>query len=67
MVAKLIAVSLMTRVVVPENATDEEIMSVALPKFQKKLETEALENVEFIELDEECPFGSIDEDKNHNN
>ena len=62
MVAKLIAVSLMTRVVVPENATDEEVLSAALPKFQKDINNGDLSNVEFIGLDEECLFGSIDGD-----
>ena len=55
-VAKLVAVSLITRVIVDENATDAEIIEIAKGKFQNKLETELNENIEYITEDEECPY-----------
>ena len=58
-VAKIVTVSLMTRVVVDENATVDEIMDVARPKFIEKIKHEALENLEEIVDDTECPFGTF--------
>jgi hypothetical protein len=58
-VAKLVAVSMVTRIIIPENATDEDIKEKALPVFQERLNNEFFENLEFIELDEECPYGII--------
>jgi len=56
-VAKIVCVSLMTRVIVDENATDEEIVNVAKDNFKKKIEGELVENLEEIYDDEEIPFG----------
>lgn len=58
-VAKLVTISLMTRVIVDENATDEQIMDAAKPKFIEKIKEEALENLEDIVDDTECPFGAF--------
>lgn len=58
-VAKLATVSFMTRVVVNENATNEEILNAARPKFAEKVATELGENLEEIVDDEECPFGVL--------
>lgn len=56
-VAKLVAVSFLTRVVVDKNATQEEILAKAKNKFQAKLNNNELgENLEYIEEDTECPF-----------
>jgi hypothetical protein len=54
-VAKLIYVSFMTRVVVPEDATEEDILRAAKPKFIQKVNEELSENLEEILDDEECP------------
>ena len=57
-VAKLVAVSLLTRVVVSEDATDEEIMQTAKANYQKKLDNnELMDNLEYIDDDTEMPFG----------
>jgi hypothetical protein len=58
-VAKLITISLMTRVVVDENATDEQIIEVAKPKLIEKIRSEAMENLEEIVDDAECPCGTF--------
>jgi hypothetical protein len=55
-VAKLVCVSLMTRVVVDEDATEEQIIDAAKHRFIDKLNTEIDENIESIEDDEECPY-----------
>lgn len=44
-IAKLVTIEFTTRVVVPVNATDEEIYSKALPRFSEKLVSEGLENI----------------------
>ena len=57
-VAKLVAISLMTRVIVDEDATDEQIVQEAKKNFQAKLDNnELMDNLESIENDEEIPFG----------
>ncbi len=58
-VAKLVLVSLMTRVVVEDSATDEQILGEARPKFIEKVNTELGENLEEIYDDTECPYGSL--------
>jgi len=56
-VAKLVAVSFLTRVIVDENAEQEEILAEAKKKFQAKLDNNELsDNLEYIENDEECPY-----------
>ncbi len=69
-VAKLVYVSLATRVVVDEDATQEQILEAAKHRFIDKLQTELGENLEDIVDDTECPydpdmdfFPSIDVDK----
>lgn len=54
-VAKLVYVSLATRVVVDENATDEQILEIAKGHFLEKVNTELGEHLEEIIDDEECP------------
>lgn len=55
-VAKLVYVSLVTRVIVDENATDEQILEAAKSHFIEKVETELGEHLEEIIDDEECPY-----------
>lgn len=67
-VAKLVMVSLMTRVIVDDNLTEEqellEIAEQVKPVFVDKIMNDEIgDNIESIELDEECPFGTFDSDK----
>jgi hypothetical protein len=55
-VVKLVYVSLMTRVVVDDNATDEQIVEAARSKFIDKVTNELFENLEDIVDDTECPY-----------
>jgi hypothetical protein len=55
-VAKLVSVTLMTRVVVDENATEQDILELAIPKLSEKLMDEPFEHIEDIEDDIECPY-----------
>lgn len=55
-VAKLVTVSLMTRVVVDENASEDEILNAATLKFVEKINNEINEHVEDIVDDEDCPY-----------
>jgi len=55
-IAKLVCVSLMTRVIVDESATEEQILEQAKSHFTDKINTEIGEHVESIEDDEECPY-----------
>ena len=56
-VAKIVCVSLMTRVIVDENATEEQILEASRGNFIEKVNTELGENIEEISDDEEIPFG----------
>ena len=61
--AVLVSFSLMTRVIVDENATDEEIIAKARPRIQAKINNDELgDNLEDIEDDEEIPYGEANED-----
>lgn len=63
-VAKLVMVSLMTRVIVDDNSTDEQILEKAKARFQAKLDNnELMDNLESIEDDEELPYGEALEDQ----
>ncbi len=55
-VAKLVSVSVMTRVIVENTASDEEIMEVALIKLSENLMNSPNENVDEIKDDTECPY-----------
>jgi len=62
-VAKLVTVSLITRVIVDENATDKQIVDAAKSKFLEKiLNNELMENLEGIVDDTGCPCGSFYKD-----
>ena len=62
-VAKLVSVSMTTRVIVEEGASENEILMLAQMKFIEKIENEIHEHNEGIEDDEECPYDpSFDEE-----
>lgn len=63
-VAKLVLVSLMTRVIVEEDATQEQILEAAKPQFIDKVKTDLADNLEEITDDEEVPYGESPNDKN---
>jgi hypothetical protein len=58
-VAKLVYISLATRVVVDENASEEEILNAARPNFTTKVQDELGEHLEEILDDEECPYDPV--------
>ena len=55
-VAKLVSCSLMTRVIVEDNATEDEIISASIDKFINVIHTSLGDNIEEIIDDEECPY-----------
>lgn len=57
-VAKLVTVSLMTRVVVEDNASDEQIVEAARINYRNIVENELWDNLEDIKDDTEVPYGS---------
>jgi hypothetical protein len=61
-VAKLVYASFMVRVIVDENATDEEIINRSHIKFKIAVNEELNENIEEIINDTECPYGSFHTD-----
>lgn len=62
-VAKLVVTTFITRVVVDENTSLEEIAERITPKLLDKINNnEVAENIETILPDEECPYGSDDRD-----
>lgn len=61
-VAKIVYVSLATRVVVDENASWNDMLEAAKEKFHAKINNELNENVEEIKDDKECPYDSEHDD-----
>ena len=61
-VAKLVAYSFMTRVVVDEDATDDQIIQASKRMIIEKVNLELGEHLESIEDDEECPIGTFETD-----
>ena len=55
-VAKLVSVSLITRVIVDEGASESEILELAGIKLAEKIQHELTEHLEEIEDDVECPY-----------
>ena len=47
----------MTRVNVPENATEEEVVEASKAQFIDQIHNEIFENVDEVYLDEVVPFG----------
>jgi hypothetical protein len=58
-VAKLVSYSFMTRVVVDEDATEDQIIRASKRMMKLKVDNELGENLEEIENDEECPIGTF--------
>jgi hypothetical protein len=62
-VAKLVRVSLVTRVIVDIDATEQEIMELAVPKLSENLMDSPFDSIDEIVDDTECPYEeSEDED-----
>lgn len=55
-VAKLVTVILITRVIVDNNASEEEILEIAKPRLRQKLNDEMFENIESIVNDVDSPY-----------
>lgn len=55
-VAKLVYVTLLTRVIVDSEADDSDTMEIAVPKLCENLENSPMENIDKIVLDIECPY-----------
>jgi len=55
-IAKLVRVTLVTRVIVDECATYQEIMELAIPKLSENLMDSPLESIDEIVDDTECPY-----------
>ena len=62
-IAKLVMVSLMTRVIVEDTASEEEILNEARGRFHNIVENDLSENLESIEDDTECPYEDGEEYK----
>ena len=63
-IAKLVYVSIGTRIIVDDTDDEETIMKKARPQFVKALQEDGLlDHVESIEDDEEIPFGKGYKDK----
>ena len=59
-VAKIVWASVGTRVIVDENATDEQVWETAKDNLVRNLASDGLDNVDKIVLDTECPYGTLD-------
>lgn len=57
-VAKLVTAAFMVRVIVPENATEEQIIAAAAPKLMEAVDYDLLENIEEIVDDLVVPYGN---------
>ena len=55
-VAKLVRVSLVVRVIVDVNATEQQIMELAVPKLSETLMDSPYQHIDEIVNDTECPF-----------
>ena len=55
-VAKLVTVTLTTRVVVLETATDTECAHAAQGNFIDQIDNDIADNIESVKLDTECPY-----------
>lgn len=56
MKAKLVYCSFVTRVVVADNATEDQIIQESKDQFIQKVRDDLGENIEEIIEDEECPY-----------
>ena len=61
-VAKLVTASVMTRVVVDSNATQEQIIEAAKGNLVRNLNDNIHDNVEEVVDDIECPYSEPEDD-----
>jgi len=62
-VARLVEFSLLTRVIVDENATEDQIIKASYKGIQAKIDNRELgDNLVENDLDDECPCGTFDTD-----
>lgn len=64
-VAKLVTISLRTRVIVAKDATDEEIIKASKSRFIDIIQCCAGDNIEQIDDDDECPHDEPDDEHDH--
>jgi hypothetical protein len=55
-VAKLVTITMKTRILVDENASESDIIELASIRMSEKIQHEFNENLESIEDDIECPY-----------
>ena len=55
--AKLVTVEYTVRVIVDSDATEQDIVRVAIPKIIESVKNETFENLVSISKDREAPFG----------
>jgi hypothetical protein len=55
-VAKLVTITMKTRVIVDENASESDVIEQASIKMSEKIQHEFNENLESICEDTECPY-----------
>ena len=55
-VAKLVRVSLVTRVIVDDTASEQDILELAIPKLSESLMDNPHQSVDEIVDDTECPY-----------
>ena len=55
-VAKLVRVSLVTRVIVEDTASEQDILELAIPKLSESLMDNPYQSVDEIVDDTECPY-----------
>jgi hypothetical protein len=55
-VAKLVTITMKTRIIVDENASESDIIELASIRMSEKIQHEFNENLESIEADTECPY-----------
>lgn len=60
MKAVLVSVSFITRVIVEDNATQEDIIDLARPRLFEKVQNELYANLESIDDDTECPLSDTE-------
>ena len=65
-VAKLVSITLIARVIVDKNASEVDILNEAKETFINKIRNESIENLDKIEYDYECPFGTVFTDRQIN-
>lgn len=62
-VAKIILVSVMTRVIVEEDASEEVIFETAKSALSNRIGEIDCGDIEYIRDDKECPYGTFDNEK----